>query len=289
MKSTVLTTFATFAFAASVHAETTAPLNLKVYNADKNSFSVTSTVVSGDTEALVIDSGFTRADALRIAANVLDSGKTLNTVLISNADPDFYFGAETLKQIFPQVKVVTTQAVHDRIKQKMAGKIAYWSPLMGNNAPKNPILPEVLSNNSLTVDGQKIEILGTEGILAHRPYVWIPSIRTISGNIGIFGDMHVWTADTQSAEERAAWIQQLEEMKALKPTTVIPGHMSAEAKLDASAINFTQAYLTRFESAVADSQNSAQIIATMEKAYPNLHGKSNVELGAKVVSGEMKW
>ena len=34
------------------------------------------------------------ADALRIAAQVLDSGKTLKVIFISNADPDFYFGAE---------------------------------------------------------------------------------------------------------------------------------------------------------------------------------------------------
>lgn len=42
-----------------------APSTLKfdVYNADVNS-----TVVSGDTEAMVVDAGFTKADALRIAA-----------------------------------------------------------------------------------------------------------------------------------------------------------------------------------------------------------------------------
>jgi len=66
-----------------------------VANADGNSFHVNAVVVSGKTEALVIDSGFTRADALRVAANVLDSGKTLKTIFISNADPDFYFGADT--------------------------------------------------------------------------------------------------------------------------------------------------------------------------------------------------
>ena len=54
-----------------------APSTLKfdVYNADGNSFNVNSTVVYGDTEAMVVDAGFTKADALRIAAKVMDSGK----------------------------------------------------------------------------------------------------------------------------------------------------------------------------------------------------------------------
>ena len=38
--------------------------------------------------------------ALRIAANVLDSGKELKTIYVSQADPDYYFGVETIKEIF---------------------------------------------------------------------------------------------------------------------------------------------------------------------------------------------
>ncbi len=58
--------------ASGAAAQGAAPLDIKVYNADARSFNVNAVVVSGKSEALVIDSGFTRADALRIAANVLD-------------------------------------------------------------------------------------------------------------------------------------------------------------------------------------------------------------------------
>ena len=53
-------------------------------------------LVSGKTDAVLLDTGFTRADALRIAAMVLDSKKTLKTIYISQADPDFYFGIEVI-------------------------------------------------------------------------------------------------------------------------------------------------------------------------------------------------
>ena len=62
-------------------AEPAAALSIKTYNADGNSFHVNAVVVSGKREAVVIDTGFTRADALRVAANVLDSGKTLMAIL----------------------------------------------------------------------------------------------------------------------------------------------------------------------------------------------------------------
>ena len=73
------------------------------------------------------------------------------------------------------------------------------------NAPRTPVVPEPLQGNTPTVDGQVIEVRGTTGELAHRPYVWIPSIKAVVGNIAIFGNLHVWTADTQKASERQAW------------------------------------------------------------------------------------
>ncbi len=266
-----------------------APLTVKVYNAEAGSFHVNAVVVSGPSEAMVIDSGFTRADALRVAANVLDSGKTLKTIFISNADPDFYFGAETLKGIFPQAQVLTTPAVRDRIQAKLAGKLAFWGPKMGANAPKQPIVPEAVAGTALSVDGQAVEVRGTTGELAHRPYVWIPSIKAIVGNIGVFGNLHVWTADTQKPSERQAWLAQLDEMQTLQPALVVPGHMAAGTALDASAIAHTRDYLKRFESELPKAANAAELIATMQKAYPKAGLGIALDIGAKVNKGEMKW
>jgi glyoxylase-like metal-dependent hydrolase (beta-lactamase superfamily II) len=275
--------------AAGAAAQTAAPLTVKVYNADAGSFHVNAVVVSGKTESAVIDAGFTRADALRVAANVLDSGKTLKTIFISNADPDYYFGAETLKGIFPQAQVLTTPAVREKIQAKLAGKVAFWGPKMGANAPRQPIVPDAISGTTLTVDGEIIEVRGTTGELASRPYVWIPSIQAIVGNIGIFGNLHVWTADTQKASERKAWLAQLDEMQALHPALVVPGHMAAGTALDDSAIRHTRAYLQRFEAELPKAANSADLIAAMQKAYPQAGLGMALDIGAKVNKGEMKW
>jgi glyoxylase-like metal-dependent hydrolase (beta-lactamase superfamily II) len=266
-----------------------APLTVKIHNAEAGSFHVNAVVVSGKTEAMVIDSGFTRSDALRVAANVLDSGKTLKTIFISNADPDFYFGAETLKGIFPQAQVLTTPAVREKIQAKLAGKLAFWGPKMGANAPKQPIVPEAITGTTLSVDGETIEVRGTTGELAHRPYLWIPSLRAIVGNIAVFGNLHVWTADTQKPSERQAWLAQLDEMLALQPTLVVPGHMAAGTATDASAITYTRDYLKRFEAELPKAASGAELIATMQKAYPKAGLGIALDIGAKVNKGEMKW
>ena len=287
VRTTVIAASLAIAFTSAQAAQ---PLSVKVYNADGNSFNVNSTLVVGDKEAMVIDAGFTRADALRIAANVLDSGKQLKTIYVSQADPDYYFGVETLKEIFPQADVVTTPAVLEKINAKKAGKVAFWGPKMGANAPRSPVVPRALEGNTLTLDGQTIEIRGTQGVLAHRPYAWIPSIQAVVGNIGVFGGMHVWTADTQTAAERAAWVAQLDDMAALKPVLVVPGHMKAGTPVDASSITFTKDYLQTFEKNLAASKNSAELVNAMKQSYPQVtDGAMSLDIGAKVNMGEMKW
>ena len=295
MKKTLLKNTAGLMIAAtlsllSTHAFAEAgKLTFDVYNAGPQSFHVNAVVITGDTETLLIDTGFTKADALRIAAKVLDSGKPLKGIFISQADPDFYFGAEWLAEVFPDVPVITTPAVRDVIEKKMASKVDFWGPKLGDNAPVKPILPAAYTEKTLTVDGHTIEIRGTEGELAHRPYLWIADHKTLFGNIAVFGDLHLWTADTQTEAQLDAWAAQLDTMLSLEPERVIPGHMATGTAMTRDAINYSKTYLGQFRDALAQSDNSDAVKAAMQRDYPNAGLGIALDIGAKVHKGEMPW
>ncbi|WP_076540110.1 MBL fold metallo-hydrolase [Shewanella sp. UCD-KL21] len=274
--------------AGSAFATEQTPLTFDVYNADGNSFNVNSTLIEGEKQVILIDAGFTKADAMRIAAKVLDTGKELKTIFISQADPDYYFGTEVLHSVFPKANIVTTAAVKKVIEKKLPTKLQVWQPRMGNNAPIKPYVPQALEQGFLTLEGHKIEIKGTTGILAHRPYLWVPSSKAVLGNVAVFGNLHLWMADTQSDESLNAWRHQLKEMQALQPEMVIPGHMAAGTKLDASNISYSLQYIEDFTQAKSSSKNSEELI---EKITTQYQRPANISLtiGAKVHMGEMKW
>jgi glyoxylase-like metal-dependent hydrolase (beta-lactamase superfamily II) len=284
-----------FGFGLGVVASDTAaesvqpPLTLQVYNGDAGSFHVNAVLVAGKSDAVLLDTGFTRSDALRIAAMVLESKKKLTAIYISQADPDFYFGIETLKQIFPDVRVVATAPTVKKIQASLQSKLQLWGPRLGANAPKAVPLPEVMAGTSIILEDQVLEIRGLDGAMPHRSYVWIPSIRAIAGGVNIFAGLHVWTADTQTAQERGEWLHQLATIKALQPQTVIPGHSLAGEPRDVSAITYTSSYLTHFEAELAKAPNAAALINAMKAAYPNAGLGIALDIGAKVNKGEMKW
>jgi len=121
------------------------------------------------------------------------------------------------------------------------------------------------------------------------PIVWIESSRAIVGGVNVFAGLHVWTADTQTAQERADWNRKLATMALLQPTTVVPGHMLPGQKQDASQLAYTQVYLNRFEAELAKAPSPSALIDAMKSAYPTAGLMVALEIGAKVSKGEMKW
>ena len=111
-----------------------ANLTYTILDAADTSLNKTSVLVTGETEALVVDAAFTRADGHRIVAAVLDAGKRLTTVVITAGDPDFYFGAEVIADAFPEAAFVAPADVIEHIQHSYQGKLQAWAHL-GANLP----------------------------------------------------------------------------------------------------------------------------------------------------------
>ncbi|MCU4370080.1 MBL fold metallo-hydrolase [Acinetobacter courvalinii] len=261
--------------------------DLKIQNflAQPEHFGVTSTLIEGDKEVLLVNAQFSKSEALRIAADILDSGKTLKTIFVSYGDPDFYFGLDVFKQYFPNVQIIATPETVKHIQDTQALKVAYWGPKMGANAPSKIFVPQAYSAKTLKLENQDIEIKGKKELT----YLWIPSAKAVVGGIPVSSGIHLWTADTPTVEDRAEVVQALESIKALNPKVVVPAHMKAGAAEGLAAVNFSIDYLKQYEKAVKSTNNSAELVKKMQTQYPALGESSSLELGSKVVKGEMKW
>ncbi|WP_086840882.1 MBL fold metallo-hydrolase [Amycolatopsis kentuckyensis] len=264
-------------------------LNFTVFDLDfpAGSRNKTATLITGETDALLVDAAFTRADGHRLAAAVLDSGKTLTTVFVSHADPDFYFGAEVLADAFPEAKFVATPLVIDHIRHSYEGKLKAWAAL-GANLPTRLVDLEPLTGD-LALEGHEFQLKGAPAGLPDRHYLWQPEQRVIVGGVLLFAREHVWVADTPKPEQRDAWIRLLDEMTALDPQLVVPGHRLPDAPADATAISGTREYLVAFEEELTNAADGASLTDALVKRYPDHGMLIAAQIGAKVAKGEMSW
>ncbi|KAF0805627.1 beta-lactamase [Alcanivorax sp. S71-1-4] len=265
-------------------------LEIDVYNPGEDStFPVSSVLVTGDREALLIDAQFQRNDAENLVGMIRASGKTLTTIYISHQDPDYYFGLDVLHAAFPDARILATPQTVAGIQASAEGKLAYWGPVLGELAPRELIVPEPLGDDHLLLEGERLEVRGLDGPAPERTYVWIPSQRTIAGGVLVFGNMHVWLADTQSRASRRHWRAALQDMRALSPVTVVPGHFLPGAPLTEASVAFTEAYLETVEEALPKARSAADLIEAVQARYTALRGADTLALSAKVLTGEMDW
>jgi hypothetical protein len=60
------------------------------------------TLATGETEALLVDVPFSRSDAHRVVAAILDSGKKLTTIFVTHDHPDHFFKSRPADRIIPE-------------------------------------------------------------------------------------------------------------------------------------------------------------------------------------------
>lgn len=267
------------------------PLQWKHFPAGENGFFRAPVLLSGAKEAILVDGGFSLPDGRAVAEAIKASGKTLTTIYISQSDPDYYFSLGPIQAAFPSAKVIAASATIAAIKASVEKKLAVWGPQLKENGPQqlsDIVFPEAFDGASLSLEGHRVEIVPAAG-LENRRYLWVPSLNAVFGGVLLFSGLHVWTADTSTAQGRAAWIKTLDAIAARKPAVVVPGHMAVNAATDASAVAYTRDYLVAFEEELAKALDAAALIAAMTKRYPDAGLAVALQIGAKVAKGEMKW
>ncbi|NMH64819.1 MBL fold metallo-hydrolase [Shewanella salipaludis] len=272
-----------------------APLQVTHFNPGADSiFPVTSSFISGEHELVLVDAQFQTNDAQTLVDTIKASGKRLTKVFISHGDPDFYFGLALIRANFPKAEILATPSTRAHIQSSMASKLAYWGPILKDNAPKELVLPEAITGDSFSVDGETVRIIGYRSQDPEHSFLWVPSAKTITGGVEVFDGMHMWMADTQTKASRQNWLQHLDTMLALQPEAVIPGHYlvnpeQGKASLDKRAITATRDYVQTFEQAASQADNAAQLIHKMQQSYPEYRGAGLLDISAKVIMGEMAW
>ena len=261
--------FASLALATALLAQP--KLTLKVHHgAGVNGYDVNSTMISGEKDMLVIDPQFSLSEAHRLAAEILESKKNLTLIYVTHPHPDHLFGLAVLHQAFPNARIVALAGTVNGAKTGWPARQKFWFPTYGNNIPgPDPVLPEVLETPYLTLEGEQFPVTGpVQG--ADGPgnsFVYIPSLKAVVTGDIVFENVYFGVPRDPAREN---WLKTIDQILALKPVIVVPGHQGPGAKNDISAVAFMKKYIADWDANVAKSKTPAQMKANVLKQYPHL-------------------
>jgi glyoxylase-like metal-dependent hydrolase (beta-lactamase superfamily II) len=243
------------------------PLALEVFTADEASLDVTSAVISGEREAILVDAQFTRSQAKLLSDKIAESGKELTTIYITHAHPDHSFGLEVVHQRFPGARIIARAAVVDEMKAAGPAKIEQWKPVFNDDLTDTLVDIAPYDGDTLTLEGHEVRILGPlQGDTEHVFPVYVPELKAVIAGDAVYNGVHVWLAETGS-EQRKAWVETMKTLAALRPEIVVAGHKNPELADGPEAIEQTSAYIEEYDRVVAESASAEEAEQKMLAKY----------------------
>jgi glyoxylase-like metal-dependent hydrolase (beta-lactamase superfamily II) len=270
-----------------------APLTYEVIRTSDRSFAANIVLLKGEKTAILIDAPYTRADAHRVVAAILDSGRILEAIYITHDHPDHYYSAEVIRQAFPDARYVAHPAVVKAIWRSLPFKQARWAKILGSNGPQMPSAPAPLEGDTLMLEGAEVKIIGPmQGDHAANTVVWIPSIKALFPSDMVHNQVVLWFVEHDAAQI-AAYRKSLDLLIALKPEIVVPGHDLPGMAHDRGGLTFTQNYLDMWPIMAKRAKNAEELVKLMKGAFPfavDPNGDFSLRTGARVTMGEEpKW
>ncbi len=258
------------AFAAGSLNAASDDLSLKVITSNESSLHANFTLVMGERDMVLIDAPFTNADAHRLVADMLETGKNLTTLYVTHDHPDHFWAMQVVLDAYPDAEVISHPEVVADIWRSIPFKIARWSPMLGNNGPSYPTAPKPMSQDWFELEGHRLEVLGPmQGDHHNATAVWIPDMKTLVAGDITFHGIHVWLGETLEAQ-RLAWVDNLNGLLDLGATSVVAGHKLPGLDDSADSITFTRDYILAFDREAKTAGSSQALIARMRELYPNV-------------------
>ena len=255
--------------AAPAMAQDKPPLTVEVLRTSAGSLHSNAALIMGERDAVLVDPPFTKADAHRVVAMVLDSGKRLTHIFVTHDHPDHFFSMDVLAEAFPDAAIVAHPDVVAAIWRSLPYKVRRWSPMLGANGPAFPGAPTALESDTILLEGHELKVIGPMwGDHAISTALWAPEIEALFPGDLVYNQVFMWVGEHRP-EDVAAWRKALDILAALKPEIVVAGHAKPGLPNDISGIAFSMAYLDAWPGLVARSGNALELRRRAAEAFPD--------------------
>jgi len=233
---------------------------------------ISSTLISGERDAVLVDTPITVEQARALANWVAARGKNLTTIYATHGHGDHFFGASTVLERFPGARFVARPEVIEIMRQQASPEslATYWNPRFPGQISSQLAIAEELTGNIINLEGQDLVSvpLGFTDT-AGTTCLHVPSIGLIVAGDAAYNGVHLHLSESPDQQKRQEWIAALDKMESLKPRAVIAGHKRVGNVDSPKILGETRKYIRDFERLAMQTTTARELYDQMLKLYPD--------------------
>jgi glyoxylase-like metal-dependent hydrolase (beta-lactamase superfamily II) len=232
---------------------------------------ITSTLIYGEYDAVLVDTLTTVAEAEALADWVALHHRNLTTIYVTHGHFDHFYGLSVLLSRFPGARAIATpksvEVMHQQLESGLLDQFARrWWP---GQLAAQMVAAEPYSDDTFTLEGHELRIIEqgrTDTV--DTTSLHVPSIDLVVGGDVLYNQCHMFVGDT-TPESRRNWIAALDRLAALRPKIAIAGHKKTGAADSPSAIEDSKRYLEDFGQLQQSTTTDEELFDEMTKRYPD--------------------
>lgn len=232
---------------------------------------MSSTLLSGERDAILIDTLVTFGQVDALADWVKGFNKRLTTILITHGHFDHWIGLQRLLQHFPEARTMARPTVRDRAQFEATnpGLRAYQLGIFPGEIEENPKVPDPTTETVVDLEGHRIDLIDIgQGDTEHSTIMYVPSIAAIVAGDVVYNQVHMMTAETDE-QSRQTWMDNLDRIAAMIPQIVVAGHKRVGTANGPENIAESKQYLADFSRVVKEQATVEAIVQEMLTLHPN--------------------
>src|SRR5260221_3990470 len=162
---------------------------------------ISSTLISGERDAVLVDTPITMEQNRALAEWVVASGKNLTTIYATHGHGDHFFGVNTIQPRFPNARFIASREAISVMREQLSPPWleAYWKSRFPRQIdPALPIAEELAGGGLQRGAEELVSISASHTDTRYTTCLHVPSIGLVMAGDVACNDLHVHLAEPEA-------------------------------------------------------------------------------------------
>jgi glyoxylase-like metal-dependent hydrolase (beta-lactamase superfamily II) len=247
---------------------------------------LSSTLIFGAHDALLVDPPFTRTQIRSVGDWVERSGRRLAYIYATHGHGDHWFGTGELARRFPGVTSYATEGTIEVMRQQVGpSREQLFDRIFPGQIPETPVLAEPVPAQGFRLEGSPVAAVETGHTDTDKTSVLhVPDIGLVVAGDVAYNGVHQYISEGGHGGLRE-WLRALDRVAGLHPRAVVAGHKNKNRPDDPAILDETRQYLQDVIRLLDDKPTAREFYDQMTGLYPDRLNPGVVWLGARGLLG----